>query len=236
MRETDVSIYDRAAQDWWSGQLRWLRVLQGLVPVRLGLFDGVVGDWSGKDVLDLGCGGGFMAEAMARRGARVTGVDPSRQAIAAARAHATVSGLAIDYRVGLGEAIPADDATCDAVVCVDVLEHVSDLHQVAREIARVLRPGGLLLFDTINRTALARFAIVTLGERILRLLPPGTHEPAQFIRPDELRLALAQAGLAMGPVVGLGPRSVTRGMDVGFGRVPTTAVLYAGHARREGRG
>ncbi len=231
MSGPDVSIYDAVAHRWWEQDVRWLRVLKGLTPVRLSLFQPIVGDWRGRDILDLGCGGGFMSEALARMGARVTGVDPSKPAIEAAKRHSAVEKLDIDYRAGAGEAIPAGDNSFDIVVCVDVLEHVSDVQAVAREIARVLRPGGLLLFDTVNRTALSRLVLITLGEKILRLLPRGAHDHQRFIRPDELRSILRRAGLEMGPVVGLGPRSLTRRMDVTFGRVPTRAVLYLGHAR-----
>jgi 2-polyprenyl-6-hydroxyphenyl methylase/3-demethylubiquinone-9 3-methyltransferase len=231
-----MDIYDDVATRWWSGEVRWLRVLQGLTPVRLRMFAPVVGGWADRKVLDLGCGGGFLSEELAKAGARVTGVDPSAPAVEAARLHARAQDLTIAYEVGAGEAIPAEDQSFDVVVCVDVLEHVTDLRAVIREISRVLRPGGLFLFDTINRTALARFVIVTLGERLLRLLPRGTHDPRQFIRPDELRELLETAGLDMTPVVGLGPRWLTRRLDLVFGRVPTTAVLYLGHAKRRQAG
>src|SRR6056297_1139617 len=156
-------IYDDAAAQWWSDDLRWVRTLKNLVPARLKFFDRHM-DWSGKQVLDLGCAGGFMSEAIAQRGAQVTGIDPAKEAIAAGRSHAAQSGLDIRYDTGVGEALPYDDAAFDAVVCVDVLEHVSDLQQVLREVARVLKPGGLFLFDTINRNIIARLVTVTVAE------------------------------------------------------------------------
>src|SRR5665213_2320260 len=172
----DLSIYD-APSDWWDGKVRWVRTLQNLVPARFAFFDTIVPDWRGKAVLDLGCGGGFMAEALAARGAIVTGIDPSEAAVLAARRHAEAGGLSIDYRVGMGEFLPFADATFDMVVCVDVFEHVADLDRVIIEVQRVLRPGGRFLFDTINKTRLATFVMVTIAERIIRLLPPGTHDP-----------------------------------------------------------
>ncbi|HSF63046.1 MAG TPA: bifunctional 2-polyprenyl-6-hydroxyphenol methylase/3-demethylubiquinol 3-O-methyltransferase UbiG, partial [Paracoccaceae bacterium] len=171
-------------------------------------------------------------EAMALRGARVTGIDPAAAAIDAARRHARETGLRIAYDVGVGEALPYDDASYDAVVCVDVLEHVADLPRVLAQVARVLRPGGLFLFDTINRNPLARFATVTMAEDILRLLPRGTHDPAMFIRPRELRQAMQGAGLVPGPVTGLGPRGINRRLDLTFGPLPLTAILYMGLARK----
>ena len=137
----DLTIYDQAADRWWSDDLRWVRTLKNLVPGRLGWFDRQI-DWRGKAVLDLGCAGGFMAEALDARGARVTGIDPAAEAVAAARAHAEAQGRAIAYDVGVGEDLPYADAAFDAVVCVDVLEHVRDLGQVLAEVSRVLRPGG----------------------------------------------------------------------------------------------
>jgi len=227
----DLTIYDRVADQWWSDDIRWVRTLKNLVPGRLAWFDRHV-DWRGKDVLDLGCAGGFMAEAMAARGANVTGIDPAEQAIAAARSHASESGLRIDYDVGVGEALPYDAARLDAVVCVDVLEHVADLHMVLSEVTRVLRPGGLFLFDTINRNPLARLATITMAEDVLRLLLRGTHDPQMFIKPRELRAAMQGAGLVPGPVTGLGPRGVNRRLDPTFGPLPLTAILYMGMARK----
>lgn len=227
----DLTIYDRVADRWWSDDIRWVRTLKNLVPGRLTWFDRHI-DWLGKDVLDLGCAGGFMAEAMARRGANVTGIDPAREAIEAARQHARASDLRIGYDVGVGEALPYDPLAFDAVVCVDVLEHVADLTRVLAEVARVLRPGGLFLYDTINRNPLARFATITVAEDVLRLLPRGTHDPCLFIKPQELQRAITQAGLVPGPTTGLGPRGVNRRLDLTFGPFPMRAILYMGLARK----
>jgi 2-polyprenyl-6-hydroxyphenyl methylase / 3-demethylubiquinone-9 3-methyltransferase len=227
----DLTIYDRAAEAWWSDEIRWVRTLKNLVPGRLGWFDGQI-DWQGKTVLDLGCAGGFMAEALATKGAHVTGIDPAADAIAAARRHAQVAGHSIQYDVGVGEDLPYIDTTFDAVVCVDVLEHVADLSVVLAQVARVLRPGGLFFFDTINRNPLARFATITVAEDILRLLPRGTHDPAMFIKPAELRRGLTNAGLVAGRFTGLGPRGLNRRGDLTFGRLPLTAILYMGTARK----
>jgi len=231
MTRNDLTIYDRVADQWWSDDIRWVRTLKNLVPGRLRWFDGQI-DWQGKDVLDLGCAGGFMAEALAQRGARVTGIDPAAAAIDAARIHARAEGLDIVYHTGVGEALPYPAARFDAVVCVDVLEHVADLAQVLAEVTRTLRPGGLFLFDTINRNPIARLATITIAEDVLGLLPKGTHDPAMFIKPAELRRAMEAAGLVPGKVTGLGPRGVNRRLDLTFGPLPLTAVLYMGVARK----
>jgi ubiquinone biosynthesis O-methyltransferase len=227
----DQTLYEKYAADWWTGRWRWLRTLQNLVPVRMHVFDPHVGDWAGCDLLDLGCGGGFFSEALARRGATVVGVDPSQAAIDAARMHCSETDLQIDYRTGVGERIPAIDQSFDIVVCVDVLEHVTDLPKVISEVRRVLRPGGLLLFDTINRTWIAAFIIVTLGESVFRLLPRGAHDPSLFIPPLELLALLETNAIEMLSIEGLGPRGVNRRLDPTFGPYDSLAVMYIGAAR-----
>ncbi|MCC5964392.1 MAG: 3-demethylubiquinone-9 3-O-methyltransferase [Rhodobacteraceae bacterium] len=227
----DLTIYDKVADQWWSDEIRWVRTLKNLVPGRLSWMDRQI-DWAGRDVLDLGCAGGFMAEALDDRGATVTGIDPAADAIAAARAHAAQHGRGIRYDVGVGENLPYPDASFDAVVCVDVLEHVQDLSRVLAEVTRCLRPGGLFLFDTINRNLLARLATITVAEDILRLLPKGTHDPSMFIKPAELRAAMQTAGLEPGRFTGLGPRGLNRRLDLTFGPLPLTAILYMGVAHK----
>ena len=227
----DLTIYGGDAAAWWDGTMRWRRQLHKLVPARMAYLDRLVPDLRGRCVLDLGCGGGFMAEALAARDAAVVGIDPAAPAIAAARAHAAEAGLVIDYRVGTGEAVPVESRSMDVVICVDVLEHVADLETVLAEVGRVLRPGGLFVFDTINRTPIAGLIMVTLGEDVLRLLPRGTHDPARFIRPEALRACLVAEGFITSPVVGFGPRGLDRQGDFRFGRLPFRSIMYMGHAR-----
>ncbi|TVQ38685.1 MAG: 3-demethylubiquinone-9 3-O-methyltransferase [Geminicoccaceae bacterium] len=230
----DLEMYDAHAERWWAGDTAWLRTLHNMVPARLRHFDRIVGDWQGLEVLDLGCGGGFMAEAMAEKGAKVTGVDPAAQALAAARRHAERMGLSIDYVEGVGEALPLPDHRFDVVVACDSLEHVADLERVLDEVTRVLKPGGWFLFDTINKNPLASFVVVTMGEKVLRLLPEGTHDPALFIRPADLQRALTRRGYTVGRFQGFGPTGINRRLDPTFGLVPLTAVNYLGSAKKRG--
>jgi 2-polyprenyl-6-hydroxyphenyl methylase/3-demethylubiquinone-9 3-methyltransferase len=230
-QRNDLSIYDHFASHWWDGSVRWLRVLQNLVPARIAYFDTVV-DWKDKRVLDLGCGGGFMAEALAKRGAFVTGLDPASRAIKIAQAHAAERGIDIDYLVGGGESLPFGGGHFDAVVCVDVLEHVENLDRVLAEIHRVLRPGGQFLFDTINRNGLARFILINLAEDLLRLVPRGTHDPAKFIKPGEITKKLRSLGFDVMPPVGLGPRGLNKRLDIVFGPMPTPTIMFMGAARK----
>src|SRR5262245_5027389 len=151
------------AGTWWD-EAGFLHTLAALNPARFGymrrvLIEELGLDPAGLPVLDIGCGGGLLAEEFARLGCNVTGLDPSEESLAAARTHAAAQGLAIDYHCAPGEALPFGDASFDVVYCCDVLEHVHDLPQVIAETARVLRPGGTYLYDTINRTLRSRLVM-----------------------------------------------------------------------------
>jgi 2-polyprenyl-6-hydroxyphenyl methylase/3-demethylubiquinone-9 3-methyltransferase len=207
----DNDVYDRLGETWWD-EGNPLNVLHGsCTPGRMAYFRAVLdrlGVRVGR-VLDIGCGAGFISEELARRGFAVTGIDPSTVAIEAARAHAEAAGLAIEYVVGTGEDLPFADAAFDLVSCCDVLEHVSDLDRVVAETARVLRPRGAYLFDTINRTRRSRLlAIKAMQEwRWTRILDAAIHDWSMFITPEELRAALDRQGMDLVEVVGLAPRA-----------------------------
>ena len=229
-QRNNLDMYDDVATLWWSDKIRWVRTLKNLVPGRLSWFDRHI-DWNDKTVLDLGCAGGFMSEALTNKGACVTGIDPATEAIKAANARAKHMNQAIQYDVGVGESLPYPNACFDAVVCVDVLEHVSDLTKVLAEVVRVLKPGGTFLYDTINRNPISRLAAITLAEDILRILPQGTHDPKMFIKPHELCEALSQSGLILGLQTGLGPRAINRHGDIVFGQLSFKTIIYMGFAR-----
>ncbi|MHB8647463.1 MAG: bifunctional 2-polyprenyl-6-hydroxyphenol methylase/3-demethylubiquinol 3-O-methyltransferase UbiG [Thermomicrobiales bacterium] len=203
----DNAIYDTEP---WRDEKRFLSALSALTPVRFGyLRDVLVNklrlDPAGKQTLDVGCGGGFLAEEFAKLGCAVTGIDPSIPTIAQADAHAKGAGLTITYRVASGEAIPFADATFDIVYCCDVLEHVDDLDRVIAETARVLKPGGIYLFDTINRTWISKLVVIKLFQewKATRFMATNLHDWAMFITPNELRATLARHGLACREIVGI---------------------------------
>jgi 2-polyprenyl-6-hydroxyphenyl methylase / 3-demethylubiquinone-9 3-methyltransferase len=158
-------------------------------------------------VLEVGCGGGLLAEEIAGLGFPVTGIDPSEPALTVARAHAARSGLTIDYQLGVGEAIPFPDASFPVVLCCDVLEHVANLEPVIAEIARVLAPGGVFLYDTINRTVLSKLIVIKVTQewRATRFVPANLHDWDQFIKPTELSAALHRHGLENLETIGLRP-------------------------------
>src|ERR1700728_4037157 len=166
----DNDVYERFGGSWWD-ETSLLNVLHGSVtPGRFAYFRAVLAqqfrtELSGLPVLDIGCGGGFLAEEVAALGCHVTGGDPAAASIAAARAHAAGRGLRVDYRVGSGEELPVPDAAFDVACCCDVLEHVPDPDRVVSETARVLEPGGLYLFDTINRTLASRLVAIKVMQQ-----------------------------------------------------------------------
>ena len=192
---TDEYFFAQFADTWWS-QDSQMSGLASFQRPRFAYFDTHIDEWAGKRVLDVGCGGGFTTEFLSARGASVTGVDPSTSLITAARRHAEQTGKQIDYSVGTAESLPFPDAAFDIVTCVDVLEHVADPARSISEIARVLTPGGVFCFDTINRTVRSRIIMIWIPEYLLAVGTKGVHVWKDFITPGELRGYLADAGLA----------------------------------------
>lgn len=183
-------------------------------------------------ILEVGCGGGLICEEMARRGATMVGVDPSQSALETAREHARQSGLAdhITYEQGYAEALPYADGSFQAVVCLDVLEHVKDLRATIAEIARVLAPGGVFVFDTINRTLLARIVLIWYGEHFPSGgLVPGIHDYHAFIKPAELWCVLEGNDFQVREMTGFMPRGFVKGhfkMGPGWFK----GISYVGYA------
>jgi len=207
----DNDLYDRLSHTWWD-ETGFLSILQSaLNPVRVGFLErelrAHISTLERLQVLDVGCGGGLLAEELARRGCAVTGVDPSRDSLEVARAHAAGSELTIEYVPGVAETLPFADGQFDAVVCCDVLEHVDDVSAAVKEAARVLRPGGLYLYDTINRTRRSKLLFIKLFQewRATAFMEPNLHDHAMFIRPAELDALLRASSLTPGPIVGIAP-------------------------------
>lgn len=208
----DNQIYDRIGSGWWD-EANPLNMLNGsFTPGRFAYFRAVL-DRTGRDpaglrAVDVGCGGGFLAEEFARLGCQVVGVDPSEVSVRTAQRHAESSGLSIGYAVATGERLPLADESADVVYCCDVLEHVSDLDRVVAEAARVLKPRGLYLFDTINRTRVSKLLLIKLLQdwRMTRVVDTEVHSWAMFIKPPELEETLHRHGLRVDEITGLGPR------------------------------
>ncbi|MBD2460327.1 3-demethylubiquinone-9 3-O-methyltransferase [Oscillatoria sp. FACHB-1407] len=181
----DLNFYSTNAKQWWDASAK-IYALNHLNPPRFAYFDRHIPQWQGLNVLDIGCGGGYSCEFLARRGAIASGIDQSKACIVAAQVHAQANQLTIAYQHGHAEALPYGDRSFDVVVCVDVLEHVADALQTLREIYRVLKPGGIFCFDTINRTFKSKLIMIWLLEDLLREIPQGIHDWNKFITPNEL--------------------------------------------------
>jgi 2-polyprenyl-6-hydroxyphenyl methylase/3-demethylubiquinone-9 3-methyltransferase len=193
-----------------------------------------VGALAQQEILEVGCGGGLVCEELAGRKAVMVGVDPSQEALAAARTHAQQSGLGhiIHYEQGSAEALPYADGSFSVIVCLDVLEHVRDLKATIAEIARVLAPGGVFVFDTINRTLIARAVLIWYGENIPNgSLVRGIHNYHDFIKPRELQAVLVASGLQVHELMGFMPRGFVNGhLKMGPGWF--TGVSYVGYATK----
>lgn len=190
-KKNNLEFYDRNANQWWNTDAK-IYALYHLNRPRFKFFDRYVTNWQGLKVLDVGCGGGFSCEFMAARGVCVFGIDQSQKCIDAAIQHAHSNGLEIDYRCGVAEQLPYPDQSFDVVVCVDVLEHVADVKRTISEVSRVLKPSGLLFFDTINRNFKSRLFMIWIMENILGEIERGVHDWNKFITPEEITQLLGQ--------------------------------------------
>ncbi|MEU8224945.1 bifunctional 2-polyprenyl-6-hydroxyphenol methylase/3-demethylubiquinol 3-O-methyltransferase UbiG [Kribbella sp. NPDC048915] len=253
----DNQIYNRIGDSWWDED-NPLNLLHGSFTAgRFAYFRDVLQrtgrDPVGRTAVDIGSGGGFLAEEFARLGCRVIGLDPSEVSVRTALGHARSSGLDARYVVATGERLPLADEVADVAYCCDVLEHVSDLDRVIAETARVLKPGGIYLFDTINRTLASKLLVIKVMQEwnLTRIIDTELHSWAMFIKPAELEEVLHRHGLHLGDIAGLGLRAnklgvlrnfararrgtITMGQlsrAVNAGRVKPTNISYLGFATK----
>lgn len=227
----ETAKFDRLASRWWDPDGE-SRPLHDLNPVRLAYVAERV-TLRGARVLDVGCGGGLLSEALARAGAEVTAIDLAPNVLDVARLHLYESGLHVDYREISVEALAQQSpASFDAITCMEMLEHVPDPGSVIDACAALLKPGGKLFVSTLNRTP-AAFALAIVGaEYLARLLPKGTHEYAKFIRPSELSAAVREAGMGLNDVRGLGYNPLTRRAQL----TASVAVNYLACAEKSAQG
>ena len=210
----EVAKFDALASRWWDPNSEF-KPLHDINPLRLDYIASKAG-LAGKKVLDVGCGGGILAESMALRGAAVCGIDMAESPLAVARLHLIESGAKIDYRHMTAEQLAEQEpGHYDVVTCMELLEHVPDPASLVRACASLVKPDGHLFFSTINRNPKAYLFAIIGAEYLLKLLPKGTHDFAKFIRPSELDAWIRAAGLSLRDIIGLNYNPLTRQYSLG---------------------
>lgn len=198
----EIDKFAAAAAFWWDRHGAY-KALHDINPLRLDYIESHAG-LRGSNVIDVGCGGGLLSEGMARRGANVTGIDAGASPLAAARSHLAVSGLSVDYQRATAEEMAArHPAGFDLVTCLELLEHVPDPASTVRACSALARPGGHVVFATLNRNPKSYLFAIVAAEYILRFVPRGTHSYRRFIRPAELTAWAESSGLARLDLTGL---------------------------------
>ena len=217
----EVAKFEELASRWWDPHSEF-KPLHDINPLRVDYIDRLAA-LADKDVLDVGCGGGILSEAMARHGARVTGIDMGEAPLGVARLHQYESGVEVDYRHGTAEQLAAErPASFDVVTCLEMLEHVPDPGSVINACSQLVKPGGRVFFSTINRNPKSYLFAIVGAEYLLRMLPRGTHDYRKFIRPSELDEWARQAGLELDDLTGMSYNPLTgeyrlgRDVDVNY--------------------
>lgn len=205
----EIARFDALARDWWN-PAGPMKPLHAIHPTRMRFVAGEIerylgGGLVGRPALDVGCGGGIVAESLAKMGLGVTAIDAAAEAIAIARAHAAAADLAIDYQVTTVEELAATGARFDVITALEVVEHVADPALFVASLARLLSPGGVLVLSTLNRTPQSFALGIVAAEYVLRWVPRGTHDWRKFVRPAELAAAVRGRGLALSRAAGLVP-------------------------------
>jgi 2-polyprenyl-6-hydroxyphenyl methylase/3-demethylubiquinone-9 3-methyltransferase len=207
----ELAKFSELAHRWWDPESEF-RPLHQINPLRLGWIEQLTGGLQGKQVLDIGCGGGILADSMARKGAQVLGVDLSTKALKVAQLHALEAQTPnIHYREVSAEALAAEQpAQYDVVTCMEMLEHVPDPASIVRACSQLVKPGGWVFFSTLNRNPKSFLFAIVGAEYVLNLLPKGTHEYAKFIKPSELAGYARSAGLDLQASKGMEYNPFTR--------------------------
>lgn len=213
----EIAKFNDIASRWWdlTGEFKPLHQLN---PVRLSFVSDVVGGLFAKTTIDVGCGGGILAESMAKAGAKVTGIDMADEALMVARLHALETGTVVDYQQSTAEAFAERYAgSFELVTCMEMLEHVPNPASVVKACADLAAPGATLVFSTLNKTAKSYAMAIIGAEHILQLVPKGTHDFNKFIRPSQLMRWIEDAGLVVTDATGLHYNPITETFRIGAG-------------------
>jgi 2-polyprenyl-6-hydroxyphenyl methylase/3-demethylubiquinone-9 3-methyltransferase len=225
----ELAKFSALAHRWWDPQSEF-KPLHDINPLRVGWVERMAGGLAGKRVLDVGCGGGIFAEAIAALGAQVTGIDLSEKGIGVARLHQYESGMSVDYRLVAAETLALEmRGAFDVVTCLELLEHVPEPASTVAACATLAKPGGLVVFSTINRNSKSYVQAILGAEYVLRLLPRGTHDWARFIRPSELANFARPARLEVIAMTGMTYNPLTRTYRL----LDDTSVNYLAAFRRD---
>ena len=220
----EISKFEALAARWWDPNSEF-KPLHEINPLRLNYIDDKAG-LHGKNVLDVGCGGGILAESMAQRGARVTGIDMGEKPLTVAKLHSLESGITVDYRqVSAEELASQEAASYDIVTCMEMLEHVPDPASTIAACAKLVKPGGHVFLSTINRNPKSFLFAIVGAEYVLQLLPKGTHQYKNFIRPSELNSWARAARLHCDDLTGMSYNPLSRNYSLGR----DVDVNYMGH-------
>lgn len=226
--QLEIEKFSALAHRWWDPSSEF-KPLHDINPLRLGYIDRQAG-LAGKKVLDVGCGGGILAESMAAIGAEVTGIDLSEKALKVAKLHLLESGNKVDYRLVPVEELAAEQgAQYDVVTCMEMLEHVPDPASTVAACTALVKPGGHVFFSTINRNPKSYLFAIIGAEYVLNLLPRGTHDYGKFLKPSELGRICRMASLEVQEVTGMSYNPLSKVYSLG----PDTTVNYLMHCRRD---
>ncbi|MDH3759997.1 MAG: bifunctional 2-polyprenyl-6-hydroxyphenol methylase/3-demethylubiquinol 3-O-methyltransferase UbiG [Gammaproteobacteria bacterium] len=211
----EIEKFQSIASRWWDHESEF-KPLHDINPLRIDYIDKQASGIAGKNILDVGCGGGILAEALAQKGAQVTGIDMADLSLKVAKLHLHESKLDVDYQLSTVEAFAEDNAErFDVVTCLEMLEHVPDPASIIESASRLLKPDGVLILSTLNRNPKS-FALAILGaEYILRMLPRGTHEYKKFIKPSEMAAVLRANGLRLLDTTGMIYNPLTKNYSLG---------------------
>ncbi|ROT44986.1 bifunctional 2-polyprenyl-6-hydroxyphenol methylase/3-demethylubiquinol 3-O-methyltransferase UbiG [Pusillimonas sp. NJUB218] len=207
--QAEIDKFSALASRWWDPESEF-KPLHAINPLRLGWVQDIAGSLSGKNIVDVGCGGGILAESMAVAGAQVTGIDLADKSLTVARLHSLESGVKVDY-----QSISAEDFAAqhtgqfDVVTCMEMLEHVPDPASIVQACSQMVKPGGWVFFSTLNRNPKSFLFAIVGAEYVLRLLPKGTHSYEKFIKPSELSRAVRQSGLTVMQMAGMEYNPIT---------------------------